>query len=571
MEQEKFIAFINVVSDMDEMPEQNKLLPIKMLFKQFFLDKEEISDFKELWFEQEEIKKDDEYYQAIISSINAFLNYCSDNKSFNDEKFAEEIKRIFQSKRFSVIYSSLIELSIMLDLGDKYYIEVICGLLSLGCKKGTHANKYLIETLEVFAEDPLISDSQYFNQIKTIVYENIDETFLKNLSTLFNFILSNEREDKIKIQINKIIENEEYGNQRKSSVSTNIENLENDINDNKIEEKVICCAEKKKSLINAEIAEKQNNESFSMITEKELFKEEKAGVNKNNEKASIISIHDKKKDKDSDSKDEISENTSIKQEKLLIDIIESNNTIKKEQNNSINYICDIFKKELCNYKGNEEKELIEKEDKIENSEKLKNYLKKFAKSMIQRQNRYNSILTQISELKRTIKEFVILQESQKDIYNDKIELEKNELIITGMKIVIESLKPPTIVNVKRKIIDMMIFALLKSNQNKFFLNKDYCPTKNFLEKVIEKLNKYKERKEISQSEKGKIDTKIKMLKDLIVKDKAIIKFPFTCSIGKLDYIMRYLGFCKGKYSDIVHISKESLKYYYLPFIDKIEP
>ena len=127
-----------------------------------------------------------------------------------------------------------------------------------------------------------------------------------------------------------------------------------------------------------------------------------------------------KKDKDSDSKDEISENTSIKQDKLLIDIIESNNTIKKEQNNSINYICDIFKKELCNYKGNEEKELIEKEDKIENSEKLKNYLKKFAKSMIQRQNRYNSILTQISELKRTIKEFVILQESQKDIYNDKI-------------------------------------------------------------------------------------------------------------------------------------------------------
>ena len=191
--------------------------------------------------------------------------------------------------------------------------------------------------------------------------------------------------------------------------------------------------------------------------------------------------------------------------------------------------------------------------------------------MIQRQNRYNSILTQISELKRTIKEFVILQESQKDIYNDKIELEKNKLIITGMKIVIESLKPPTIVNVKRKIIDMMIFALLKSNQNKFVLNKDYCPTKNFLEKVIEKLNKYKERKEISQSEKGKIDTKIKMLKDLIVKDKAIIKFPFTCSIGKLDYIMRYLGFCKGKYSNIVHISKESLKYYYLPFIDKIEP
>ncbi len=79
----------------------------------------------------------------------------------------------------------------------------------------------------------------------------------------------------------------------------------------------------------------------------------------------------KKKDKDSDSKDEISENTSIKQEKLLIDIIESNNTIKKEQNNSINYICDIFKKELCNYKGNEEKELIEKKIKLKILKKLK--------------------------------------------------------------------------------------------------------------------------------------------------------------------------------------------------------
>ena len=35
--------------------------------------------------------------------------------------------------------------------------------------------------------------------------------------------------------------------------------------------------------------------------------------------------------------------------------------------------------------------------------------------------------------------------------------------------------------------------------------------------------------------------------------------------------MKFLGFCKGKYNKIVHISKEALKYYYLPINDKIQP
>ena len=68
-------------------------------------------------------------------------------------------------------------------------------------------------------------------------------------------------------------------------------------------------------------------------------------------------------------------------------------------------------------------------------------------------------------------------------------------MISVIKSIVEALKRPTIINFKRKIIDMLIFSILKDNKSHFTLNKDYSPNKNFLDKVLEKLDAYEKKVE----------------------------------------------------------------------------
>ena len=110
---------------------------------------------------------------------------------------------------------------------------------------------------------------------------------------------------------------------------------------------------------------------------------------------------------------------------------------------------------------------------------------------------------EISKIENTIKEFESLQQSQKEITADKIELEKELIVISVIKSIVEALKRPTIINFKRKIIDMLIFSILKDNKSHFTLNKDYSPNKNFLDKVLEKLDAYEKKVECLKKKKKK--------------------------------------------------------------------
>jgi len=86
---------------------------------------------------------------------------------------------------------------------------------------------------------------------------------------------------------------------------------------------------------------------------------------------------------------------------------------------------------------------------------------------------------------------------------DKKELEKALIVINVIKSIVEALKPPTIINLKRKIIDMLIFSILKDNKSHFTLNQDYSPNKNFLDKVLEKLDTYEKKVECLKKKKKK--------------------------------------------------------------------
>jgi len=66
----------------------------------------------------------------------------------------------------------------------------------------------LIEILKDFSKKEIIKESRYDSQIKSINYENISETFMKNLFLLYNLIMSKADEQKIMSQI-KMLENPE--------------------------------------------------------------------------------------------------------------------------------------------------------------------------------------------------------------------------------------------------------------------------------------------------------------------------------------------------------------------------
>jgi hypothetical protein len=51
----------------------------------------------------------------------------------------------------------------------------------------------------------------------------------------------------------------------------------------------------------------------------------------------------------------------------------------------------------------------------------------------------------------------------------------------------------------------------------------------------------------------------------IKQNKGIFQFPFACEDKNSNLIFWFMNFCKGKFSKVVHISKEDLKYYIIFF------
>ena len=230
MEKDKFKVFIEIVANTDENNTSTTLYMIKVSFKKVFLGKGEIRDMQSLWFEKEEIKNDAEYYHLISSLIDIFIKHYSIKKSFNEILFSQDIFSVIKKTKYFLIYSNLIEISKLFDLSEQYYIEIICTLYILGIKKETPVNEYFIDTLKELTQDDIIKNSSYYSQIKSFKYENINESFMKNLLLLYKLIMNKGDEEKIRAQI-KLVENpEENKDKGISIISSNFENSDNEEN-----------------------------------------------------------------------------------------------------------------------------------------------------------------------------------------------------------------------------------------------------------------------------------------------------------------------------------------------------
>ena len=188
----------------------------------FFLDEKNAELKKEnLWFEEEEIKKDKMYYDTIVQLTQNFLQYCENKENFRVDLLVQEINQIMKNPIFATYYSNILELSEKLDLGEKYYIEIFCGLLCFRCKKESKMHQYFKDNLKEFIVDERINNTKYSSSLKEISFENINPAFVTNLKLLVTNIIDNDKEEKKIMDLIKELKKSENSNQI-SSVSTSI-------------------------------------------------------------------------------------------------------------------------------------------------------------------------------------------------------------------------------------------------------------------------------------------------------------------------------------------------------------
>ena len=89
-----------------------------------------------------------------------------------------------------------------------------------------------------------------------------------------------------------------------------------------------------------------------------------------------------------------------------------------------------------------------------------------------------------------------------------------------------------------------------------------CPNQNFLKMILQKL------KNIELNDN--IKNKIVFINNLISQNITTIEFPISCTDIKINKIMQYLSFYKSNCNEIVHISNQQAKNYYIPFNQYID-
>ena len=251
----------------------------------------------------------------------------------------------------------------------------------------------------------------------------------------------------------------------------------------------------------------------------------------------------------------------------IFDKIISLSEIKEDDKISNNkFIPAIETNEIEEVSNNEETETTEKEIDKDNYEKfLSDYKEpKDEGNTIsmqtfllynKRNHRLNGIFLLRSKIKEQLKQFELISKSQKELLSYYCSIKENLIYINRLKALINQIKAPSIINIKRKLIDLFIFWIIKNNAKFFILNPNYSPNATYLDKILKILRKK------SDNENDDIKTKISDIENLIKTNKSITKYPIIIENPDLKDIMNFFSYYKNKCSNVVHIGKEGLKYY----------
>ena len=155
-----------------------------------------------------------------------------------------------------------------------------------------------------------------------------------------------------------------------------------------------------------------------------------------------------------------------------------------------------------------------------------------------------------------------------DNYNLRLKISENELLIKKLSSTILLLQNSNIINLKRKLTEVMLFSIMENNKDLFSFSNDYSPNLSSLYELLNlienKLNTCK-----NDNEKNKIKVDKDIIKKLIekgeVKLDSTINIKTNSKIGKqIEMIFDFLRFCKNNFHPFVHASKKEINYYLLP-------
>ena len=257
----------------------------------------------------------------------------------------------------------------------------------------------------------------------------------------------------------------------------------------------------------------------------------------------IITKLTDKNNKEDNSKNEIVDKKNSLSNNNLISTLEINEKEQDSNNEETDTTEkeideDIYEKFISNFKE------IEDEG---NNISMKTFL-----LYNKRNHRLNGIFLLRSKIKEQLKEFELISKSQKELLSYYCSIKENLIYILRLKTLINQIKSSSIINIKRKLIDLLVFYIIKKNEKFFSLNVNYSPNKTFLEKILNILQKKR------RYETEEIQKKINDIEKLIQKKKSITNYHIKIENSDLKDIINFFSYYKKYY--IFHLEKENELY-----------
>ena len=376
------------------------------------------------------------------------------------------------------------------------------------------------EALKLYLKNDLMDViGRYMNESSEIYYYNIDEEFLQYLNKLLYYLNYNQKNPKEIKDINSLYKYLcDYGSNPKKA---------SDLDEKYAEH--INCFSKIKDLIEAMYINKEINLSAKDNSEK--------NTNEENIKANNNGQSNNKNGNSTKSSSDINENNSN------INISNGENTLNKEllgnnTNNNSTIIRDIVKEEIKIYL-----------EYLENCNKLKGLCEKIP-----------CVLNNMKIDKNSLDQY----------YNILLENRENKFLISKLSSTIILLQNSNIINLRRKLTEVIPFHIMEKYQDYFSFTSDYFPNSSNL-KELKKIISDKQLEALEAKEKKIIDDDLNRLGDIRkMKDQkndpdCVVNINDNNQIGKqIKMVIDFLKYYKKNCNPVVHISKKNSDYYLLP-------
>ena len=278
---------------------------------------------------------------------------------------------------------------------------------------------------------------------------------------------------------------------------------------------------------------------------------------------------------------EKNEDKSFKANISFVKTKENKSSFKNGKNEKANFQIKVFyNNESNSNKSSKKSELIiekENNNNILSSKELSNEIEKknnfnFSKFFIINYKvlKIHYLRLNISFLLNNMK----INKKNTEKYNQqKLEILKNKILINKLSASMIFLKNSNLINIKRKIAEVMLFSFLEKNKNDITFSTPYNPKKSYLyelRKMISKTKSHKKAKKLKDNDYKVVDDLInsneKVIKEIYIK----IKFSSKDSLlqkqkkNELYMVLEFLIFCKKDFNTFIHADYDYLNYYLLP-------